>query len=319
MNRVRSIATPPVSRHPTGVRFAPSPTGTFHVGNLRTAWISWLWSRHLGEPWVLRFEDIDQPRVRAGALESQLADMAALGLEGDFVLRQGDFHARHFELLSQALMTGQVYPCFCSRKEIQTALAGAASAPHGPVPTYSGSCRGRDARSGWPKVMPAWLGWRFRMDDPSGTEDFIVARTVPVPDSDPLELDPNSFVPSYPWACAIDDADGNYRLLVRAWDLASSLPQQRAIQKWLASREGREPSYPQVFHTSLVTSEDGHRLEKRTVGVTLRELHAAGFDSMEILRRFERSFDRTHLNFVEGNSSGLGEARHEVRLSEIGF
>src|SRR4051812_22191121 len=100
-----------------GVRFAPSPTGRFHVGNLRTAWISWSLARQLGEPWVLRFEDIDQPRVQAGAEARQLADLAALGMEPDAKLVQSSFHARHRAVFDQAAAQGQLYACTCSRKD----------------------------------------------------------------------------------------------------------------------------------------------------------------------------------------------------------
>src|SRR4051794_30272327 len=120
------------------VRFAPSPTGAFHLGNLRTAWISRAWAKHLGLPWVVRFEDIDRPRVVYGAKEGQLSDMAALDLAPDEIVDQSARMDRHWELLQQAVAEGQVYPCHCSRKEI---LAGLASAPHGKEAIYDGRCR----------------------------------------------------------------------------------------------------------------------------------------------------------------------------------
>src|SRR6476659_5113424 len=91
------------------VRFAPSPTGTFHVGNLRTAWVSYRWSRVLRMPWVVRFEDIDGPRVVNGARERQLADMAALGLVPDEILVQSARHERHRALFLRAVADGSVY------------------------------------------------------------------------------------------------------------------------------------------------------------------------------------------------------------------
>src|SRR5689334_10286072 len=96
------------------VRFAPSPTGNFHLGNLRTAWISHEWARALGQPWILRFEDIDRPRVLPGAQEKQLDDMAKLGLHAGRVLRQTEFHERHWTLFLTAFKQKQIYPCFCS-------------------------------------------------------------------------------------------------------------------------------------------------------------------------------------------------------------
>jgi hypothetical protein len=84
-----------------GVRFAPSPTGVFHVGNLRTAWISHQWSQKLKLPWVVRFEDIDQPRVIKGSQEKQLADMKSLGLVPDRVYLQSQNRKRHWNLFEK--------------------------------------------------------------------------------------------------------------------------------------------------------------------------------------------------------------------------
>ena len=80
---------------PVVTRFAPSPTGQFHVGNLRTAWISWQWSRALATPWIVRFEDIDAPRVKPGALEAQLEDLARLGMKPGSQFLQSERAQRH--------------------------------------------------------------------------------------------------------------------------------------------------------------------------------------------------------------------------------
>jgi glutamyl-tRNA synthetase len=300
-----------VKSTPSGVRFAPSPTGRFHVGNLRTAWIGAEWARILGEPWVVRFEDIDSPRVVAGAREQQLADLAALGLLPEHVLLQSERRGRHFSLFTAAVREGSLYPCTCSRKEVGESLAGLASAPHAELPIYSGHCR-QLARAALP-IKPAGSGvaWRFRTVDESGHHDFIVARTSDVVADEP------SFVPAYHWACAIDDYDGNYRLLVRAWDLATSTPLQREIQAWIARNTGGEARVPAVFHTSLIVQNDGQRLEKRTAGVTLEELREQGRNSAWILAQFRASFAADRVFPAAGTV--LGELRHEISLSELGF
>src|SRR6185437_14145850 len=105
------------------VRFAPSPPGRFHIGNLRTAWISHEFARVLNFPWVVRFEDIDQPRVLPGAQQTQLDDMAALGLIPDRVLTQSHQNTRHEDLFRAAIDKNQIYPCTCSRKEVLESLA----------------------------------------------------------------------------------------------------------------------------------------------------------------------------------------------------
>lgn len=251
-----------------GVRFAPSPTGRFHLGNLRTAWISREWARALKLPWVLRFEDIDAPRVLKGAMETQLEDMRALGLEADEVRIQSQSEDRHRAVFEAAVAAGTVYPCSCSRKEVAEAIA---SAPHGVTPVYSGACRDK------PAGLSGSCAWRFKTADP--TQDFLIGRTIQ-----------GKFLPAYHWACAIDDYDGAYPLLVRAWDLDHVVGQHRQIHAWLRAYERTTTPFPAVFHTSLVTANDGHRLEKRTQGVTLPELLANGWTVERLLARFQASY-----------------------------
>lgn len=291
-----------------GVRFAPSPTGKFHVGNLRTAWISYQLAKLYQLPWVVRFEDIDSPRVVAGAREDQTQDLYKLGLKADLELLQSEFRDRHWSTFKRAVDEKQIYACDCSRKEVQAALSTMASAPHTVAPTYSGRCRTMDGR-----VLEAseTLAWRFKMDDPSGKDDFIIARTSKELDSKGIPHEP-SFTPSYHWACAIDDHDGNYDLLVRSSDLRESLAPQRAIQNWL----GRKQSIP-VFHTALVTQNDGRRLEKRTAGVTLLELEEDGIHSQKLIQLFSRSFE------LKVNSFSIdpmfGEVNQTLSLLQLGL
>ncbi len=294
-----SNISPANSRANLSVRFAPSPTGTFHVGNLRTAWISWEVSRFLGAQWVLRFEDIDGPRVVTGARDRQRADMAALGCVADAETLQSENHARHWELFSRAIDEGILYPCFCSRREILEGLAAIASAPHSAAPIYDGTCR--DLK-GWPEVKKPTVAWRFRTEN--FRQDFIVARTG----GDRKSL-AREFTPGYQWACAIDDYDGDYDLLVRAWDLESATVQQRVIQRWL------DPQWlpPGVFHCALVTDDSGHRLEKRSRGVTLAELTGQGISAERLVEIFRRSFKA--IPVARGEVSG--ESARELRLSAL--
>jgi glutamyl-tRNA synthetase len=294
-----------------GVRFAPSPTGRFHLGNLRTALLSQELANQLGQPWAIRFEDIDTLRVIPGAREQQLQDLADVGLIPDRITLQSENHARHEALFRKALREGQLYPCTCSRREVQLALAQAASAPHSPVPAYSGHCRPSEIQPWDPQKLPPFpafqgetLGWRFRMDSPDGRDDFIAARTG---------RDGRNFSPAYPWACAIDDADEGHLWLVRASDLASALPAQRAIQKWMGLRK-----FPSVLHAALVTQNDGARLEKRTHGVTLPEISKQRSAS-DAAREIRNSFKfPSHTDWTLPNQM-LFEKIQTVTLAEIGF
>jgi glutamyl-tRNA synthetase len=294
-----------------GVRFAPSPTGRFHVGNLRSAWISKKAAEILGEPWTVRFEDIDKPRVVQGAMEEQLADLKALGLTPDEIQIQSSRHDRHFNLFLEAITEGAVYPCTCSRREVQEALGQLASAPHSEIPLYSGHCRVKSDHAAEREEKKGDIAWRFRREDPKGCQDFIVARTGTF---NPTALD---FTPSYHWACAIDDYDGRYRLLVRASDLVTSAPLQRSIQKWISFRENRIFTPQALFHTALVVQNGGERLEKRTRGVTLPELLSSGLSLDQILSKFQTSF---HFDFKTLRAGEIFSETEEIRtLSSLGF
>lgn len=291
-----------------GVRFAPSPTGNFHVGNLRTAWISFQIAKALHLPWIVRFEDIDRPRIVYSAREQQSFDLKKLGLIPDFVFLQSEFRNHHWAVFLEAVKSKQIYACDCSRKEVQAALSSIASAPHSSLPTYSGRCRQNENKLLQPSET---LAWRFKMPDESGKDDFIVARTSDqFANGLPLE---KSFTPSYHWACAIDDHDGNYDLLVRSSDLRNSLALQRAIQKWL----GRNEMIP-VFHTSLITQNDGHRLEKRTSGVTLDEILKSGKSVADVCSLFEISFDLNSA-ITLSKDVGFGEKEETLTLQRLGF
>lgn len=301
-----------------GVRFAPSPTGAFHIGNLRTAWISRWWALHLKEPWVVRFEDIDSLRSAPGAQELQLSQMALLGLTPDEVFVQSASLERHWQVFERAVREGKVYPCFCSRKEVKDALEGAASAPHGSPPIYSGRCRSLED---YPEQVPAMIAWRFRNADPA--HDFIVARAAAPPGKAELASLRSSFAPAYHWACAIDDYIGAYRMLVRASDLASVLNYQRAVGEMLFEWSGKSVEHPAVFHCSLVTREDGGRLEKRTPGASLQEVMAGGLSADDVVRILESSFDIEFFSEAPNGSvsSGLvfGEKLDTLSLSALGF
>jgi glutamyl-tRNA synthetase len=302
------------------VRFAPSPTGRFHVGNLRTAWLSHWIARKLRMTWVVRFEDIDQPRVIPGARQTQLEDMAALGLMPEEVRDQSQHHSRHWQLFSAAIQAGKAYPCFCSRKDLQRLVNQSASAPHDVSPTYDGFCR---SRRDWPLKIAPSVGWRFRSEDPSGAQDWLIGRTtgtVLKKDCLPAASD---FIPSYNWACALDDYDGRHRLLVRAADLAHVLPLQREAQNWMAHLENPKLGWvpPAVLHSALVTLPDGGRLEKRTQGITLPELRSRGVSLEQLLSAFENSLDPSlkQISAPIGPGAVMSETPAQVSLHSLGL
>lgn len=242
-------------------RFAPSPTGVLHLGNLRTALLAWLFARSAGSSFLVRIEDLDTGRVREGFAERQLGDMAAIGLDwdGEVVWQSG-----RTALYEDALSALPVYECFCTRAEI----ASAASAAHEPVGAYPGTCRGlsaaeRDARrvGRAPALRVDAGGAVVTFEDQvlgaqSGfVDDFVVRR--------------NDGAFAYNLAVVVDDAAQGVEEVVRGADLVDSTPRQI----WLCRALGvAELSYA---HVPLVLGADGRRLAKRHGDVTLREVDAA--------------------------------------------
>lgn len=266
------------------------------------------------EPLVVRFEDIDKPRVMPGAQASQLADMQSLKIHPDHVEVQSANYHRHKDLFEQAKQHGKIYACDCSRADVREALRGMASAPHQKEAEYSGHCRdlNRDVNDLSSFKSVGSLAWRWRHEDTSGRRDSIVARS---------EMKAGTFLPGYHWACAIDDADGNYNWLVRAWDLQPAEETQSRIREWVQSLS-RKQDLTRVFHTSLITKDDGQRIEKRTPDVTLAELHAIGYSSEKLIEVFKASFSSVDASLIKiSNTSNraLGEARQRMTLTELGL
>src|SRR3712207_1714912 len=118
-------------------RYAPSPTGTLHLGNLRTALLAWLFARGAGSGFLMRVEDLDAGRVREGLADAQLRDLRAIGVDWDPpVMTQSERLDAYAGAIAELDEKGLLYPCFCTRAEIREA----ASAPRGPLP--EGACPG---------------------------------------------------------------------------------------------------------------------------------------------------------------------------------
>jgi glutamyl-tRNA synthetase len=246
-------------------RFAPSPSGDLHLGNLRTALLAWLFARSTGRGFGIRIEDLD--RVRPGAAERQLADLAALGLEWDGpVVRQSDRLPLHDAAIDQLVAAGMAYECYCTRREIQRAV----SAPHGPMGAYPGTCRDltateRAARRA--EGRPAALRLRSRTDE-FEVIDEIHGRYRGLVDD--FVLRRGDGVPAYNLAVVVDDADQGFDQVVRGDDLLPSTPRQA----YLATLLGL--NVPQYAHVPMVLNGEGKRLAKRDGAVTLAGRRALG-------------------------------------------
>jgi glutamyl-tRNA synthetase len=250
-------------------RFAPSPTGVLHVGNLRTALLAWLFARSAGGRFLMRVEDLDRQRVKPGFEARQLADLAAIGIDWDGpVVRQSERLERYADALGRLDRDGLTYPCWCTRAEIREA----ASAAHGPLPegAYPGTCREltareraeRDAARRPPALRLRAGGERvaFRdrlLGDQEGqVDDFVLRR--------------GDGTPAYNLAVVVDDAEQGVGEVVRGADLVDSTPRQLLLARLLGLPE------PRHAHVPLVLGPDGARLAKRHGAVTLADLAAAG-------------------------------------------
>jgi glutamyl-tRNA synthetase len=250
-------------------RFAPSPTGTLHVGNLRTALLAWLFARSQDARFLVRMEDLDTGRIRERFYDEQLRDLAALGLDWDGpVVRQSERIALYEDALASLRAQGLVYACWCTRAEIREA----ASAPHGDLPegAYPGTClrltagqRAEREASGRPPALRVRAGAaRVAFDD------RLVGRFEGVVDDFVVRRNDGAF--AYNLAVVVDDAAQGVREVVRGADLLDSTPRQL----WLGARLG-VPA-PRHAHAPLLLGPDGARLAKRHGAVTLADRAALG-------------------------------------------
>ena len=254
-------------------RFAPSPSGELHVGNLRTAILAWLFARSTGRRFLLRVEDLD--RARAGAEAVQLRDLAAVGVTWDGeVVRQTERGPVYAGALSRLEEAGLTYECFCTRREIQEAP----SAPHAPLGAYPGTCRNLDRAELDYKRSTRPAAIRLRADVHEYTvEDVLHGTFTGVVDD--FVLRRNDGVTAYNLAVVVDDAAQGIDQVVRGDDLLPSTPRQAYLASLL-----NIPT-PEYVHVPLVVNRDGVRLAKRDGAVTLADLAQAGVTGQEVRNR----------------------------------
>ncbi len=258
-------------------RYAPSPTGALHLGNLRTALIGWALARQNGGRFVLRFEDLDA-RSREPFRALQLKDLAALGIDWDGEpLVQSICRSRYDEVFAQLKAAGLVYECYCSRRE----LSQIASAPHTPPGAYPGCCRDLSpAERARKRKELADIGrgpaLRLRSNQETLTfTDAVYGQQTGVVDDFVLRRSDGVF--SYNFVCVVDDAYQGVTQVCRGRDLISSVARQNYLHQLLGSTP------PSWVHVPLVLNQTGQRLAKRDGAVTLAELGERGVNNAEIL------------------------------------
>jgi len=259
-------------------RFAPSPTGDLHLGNLRTALVAWLFARSSGGRFIVRMEDLDRVTSSPEHEQRQLADLAAIGLAHDGeVVRQSERFDRYGAAIDHLTAAGLTYPCYCTRREIREA----AEAPHGPSPegAYPGTCRrlspdrraAIEASGRTPALRLAADGETVRFTD------RLHGPTVGLVDD--VVLRRRDGVPAYNLAVVVDDAAQGIDEVVRGDDLLTSTARQLHLGRLLGLAD------PVYAHVPLVLGPDGRRLAKRHGAVTLADLRSEGWTAADVLGR----------------------------------
>jgi glutamyl-tRNA synthetase len=305
-----SLASTPTSQYRG--RLAPSPTGYLHVGHARTFWTAWLRARDAGGALVMRMEDLDQERSKPIFAEAALDDLRWLGIRWNEGPDKGGPYAPYVQSKRRAiylaawrrlLRSGWLFPCRCSRKDLESALgaphersyAGSPEAQsHGKLeplddePIYPGTCRQNLWRA--PQLpgptasdieVPDGINWRFHVRDGEVVE------------FNDLNLGPQRFVagrdfgdfvvwrrdggPSYQLACVADDASMRITEVVRGADLLKSTARQILLYRAL------DFDIPAWFHCRLVVDHNGRRLAKRHDALSLHAMRQRGLTPMNIL------------------------------------
>jgi glutamyl-tRNA synthetase len=295
-------------------RLAPSPTGYLHAGHARTFWTAFERARKAGGSLIMRMEDLDPDRSRAAYAEAALEDLRWLGIgwqEGSDVggpyapYAQSGRQAFYLEAWRKLLRGGFIYPCRCSRKDLEAAL----SAPHegsqshlygkdrnaermghpgfegqeplDDEPIYPGTCRMLSVEIPRLQDFPDGSIWRFRIPDGEAIEfedgNLGPQRFVAGVDFGDFVVWRRDGVPSYQLACVADDAAMKITEVVRGEDLLKSTARQILLNRALGFKN------PSWFHCQLMVDQNGRRLAKRHDALSLHALRGRGVTPAEVL------------------------------------
>ncbi len=261
-------------------RMAPSPTGLLHLGHARTFAVAHDRARAAGGMLWLRDEDLDGQRSRAELAVAMREDLLWLGLGWDREVRQSERLPAYRAAMEALLAKGAVFPCTCSRRDLQQAL----TAPHedsDDEPVYSGRCRHNMRVAD--ELAPG-TNYRFRvpdgeviafMDEHAGPQRFVAGCSVGSDFGDFLVWRKDG-LPSYQLACVVDDAWQGITEVVRGRDLLKSTARQILLQRALGL-----PT-PRYFHCELMRDAAGVRLAKRHDALSLRALRERGLTPEQV-------------------------------------
>ncbi|MDR0965280.1 MAG: tRNA glutamyl-Q(34) synthetase GluQRS [Myxococcales bacterium] len=304
-------------------RYAPSPTGSLHLGNARTALLAFLQARSLGAAFVLRIEDLDRPRTVPGATEAILDDLRWLGIAWD----EGPYlQSERLDLYERALARlrdgRHVFECFCSRAD----LLRAASAPHAGEegPRYPGTCRVHGASPQNGSNRQSALRLRVEpepidfVDEVAGPRAFDLSQSC-----GDFVLRRADGLFAYQLATAVDDALMGITHVLRGDDLLSSTPRQLWILRLLG-----QPAPRRYAHVPLLLDSTGQKLSKRLGSMTISALRERKIDPRRVVAALAHSAGLTDAAridaeaLVEGFSIGriarAPNALDTARFPELG-
>lgn len=276
-------------------RIAPSPTGYLHLGHARTFWTAWQRARAAGGKLVFRNEDLDYQRCQPQFVQGMFEDLRWLGLDWDEGPDIGGPFAPYVQSRRRSVYVecwrrlrdaGCIYPCSCSRKDLERAL----QAPHDEddeIP-YPGTCRAKITQAkDW--ESPAGTSWRFHVPDEetilfgdifSGPQQFIAGK-----DFSDFLIWRRDDIPSYQLAVVADDEAMQITEVVRGVDLLKSTARQLLLIRAL------EYAQPQYFHCPLLRDERGVRLAKRHESLSLRMLRAKRANPESLRQKFAEELE----------------------------
>ena len=266
-------------------RFAPSPSGALHLGNIRTALVAWLQARLSGGAFIIRIDDLDTPRNKPDSVEQILADLHWLGLHCDQVIYQSKRTARYTFFFEQLLNQGWLYPCRCSRRDIIGAL-GADASLH-PSLQYPGTCRPANKTAVYRINADTPVAWRFRATDKTVCfEDKILgsqyANVAEYPGDFIVKRKDNIF--AYQLASVVDDIDFGLTDVVRGSDLLDSAPRQISLFTAIGA------PIPQFWHVSVMTNDQGEKLAKRDGADSIATEKSRGRTAAQIIGQLAASY-----------------------------
>jgi len=293
-------------------RYAPSPSGEQHLGNIRTALVAWLQARLAGGEFILRMDDLDTPRVRPGSAAQILDDLRWLGMDWDEieginyvadgagVYVQSASLSHYQRAFSELKIKGRLFPCDCSRKEIASRVGKPNAGGHY---VYPGTCRHKHSEN-FPDNTP--LTWRFLVkDELICFDDYLmgVQQQNMARESGDFVVKRRDGIFAYQLASVVDDIDMGVTDVVRGEDLLDSTPAQIALFRAL----GATP--PRFWHLPLKTDAQGNKLAKRDGSDSLQMLRDAGQSVEQVIGQL--AFELGLIDRVE--ALGLGALMAEMK------